>query len=313
MATSPACLNSTRPLLLTVATEVSLLLKTVRRVTSRTLPSANVAITESCCQRPGSVSTRGPGRISMDFSAGRSAGSSCKPSASQPRMDRAGTLLAAKRTAALVRHAAQGLLQHQAGVGVAAVGAAAEHVAGQLQVVGRGVEAAQAQLEAVLARRRAVAGAGVAAADVHGGDHVVAEADRLRLVEVLHRERRADRLAAGLDHQGAGPVLLRRQVAVGNVGEVGRLAGVFAERRQVAHRAVGVAARDDDLLVGAGAGQRDRLRLDQQGRGLADQGGALLADRSGPPHRRPRPSGRRRGRRAIGCGRDEENRVGGGT
>ncbi len=81
-----------------VATDVSLLLKTVSRVTSRTLPSANVPRTTSCCQRLGSVSRRGPGRIRIDFSAGRSAGSSCRPSASQPRTARAGMLLGAKRT-----------------------------------------------------------------------------------------------------------------------------------------------------------------------------------------------------------------------
>jgi hypothetical protein len=39
MATSPAPLNSTRPLTETSATEVSLLLKTDRRVTSRVVPS----------------------------------------------------------------------------------------------------------------------------------------------------------------------------------------------------------------------------------------------------------------------------------
>ena len=47
----------------------SLLLKTVRRVTSRTLPSAKCASTASCCQRAGSLRTREPGRTSIFLSA----------------------------------------------------------------------------------------------------------------------------------------------------------------------------------------------------------------------------------------------------
>ena len=259
-----------------VATDVSLLLNTVSRVTSRTLPSANVPRTTSCCQRLGSVSRRAPGRIRIDFSAGRSAGSSCRPSANQPRTARAGMLLGAKRTLPSCGTRPRRLLHHQAGVGAAAVSAAAENVAGELEVVGGGVEAAQAELEAVLARRRAVAGAGVAAADVQRRDHLAAERHRLRLVEVPDGQRGAGRLAAGLDDEGAGAVLPRRHEAGAGVGQVGGFTGEVAERRQVAHRAVGVAAGDDDLLIGTGSGERDRLRLDEQRRRLADEGGPLL-------------------------------------
>ena len=101
----------------------------------------------------------------------------------------AGTLLAGS-AAAFVGDAARAPLQDkQAGLGLLAIGAAAEHVARQLDVIGVGIVAAQAELEAVLAARGAVAGAGVAAADVEGGDHLVAEADGRRLVEVFDFDR----------------------------------------------------------------------------------------------------------------------------
>src|SRR5262249_54515089 len=102
-----------------------------------------------------------------------------------------------KALAAFVRNAAEGLFQDQAGFGVEPVGAAAEDVARQLEVVRRRVVAAQTQTEAVLAAGRAVASAHVAAADVEGGNELVAEADRLRFGEVLNRHRDAKRLAAG--------------------------------------------------------------------------------------------------------------------
>jgi len=74
-----------------------MLLKTVSLVTSRTLPSAKWASTASCCQRAGWWSRREPGTISICFSAGRSGGSSCNPSASQALKTCAGMLLGKKR------------------------------------------------------------------------------------------------------------------------------------------------------------------------------------------------------------------------
>ena len=82
-----------------------------------------------------------------------------------------------------VRHARQRLLPDQARFRIEPVGAAAEHVAGELSVVRRWIVAAKRQLEAVLTARRAVAGARVTAADIECRDHVVSEAKRLGLLK----------------------------------------------------------------------------------------------------------------------------------
>ena len=137
----------------------SLLLKTVRRVTSRTLPSAKWARTASCCQRAGACRTRGPGKTSSFVRAGRWAGSSRSPSVSQvahglSRRESAGP----ETLAALVRHPAQGLLIDQAGVR-SSRSCGGRALAGQLQVVGGGVVTAQAQLETAPAAGSAVTGA----------------------------------------------------------------------------------------------------------------------------------------------------------
>src|SRR5260370_20073603 len=84
---------------------------------------------------------------------------------------------------------AQGLQHDQARLGVLPVGAATEDVPRQLKVVSRRIVAAQAELEAVLARGRAVTGARVATADVESGDDLAAEAVRLRLVQSPHHDR----------------------------------------------------------------------------------------------------------------------------
>ena len=147
-----------------------------------------------------------------------------------------------------MRNPAKRLQKHQAGIRCETVGAAAEHVAGELEEVGGGVEPTQTELEAILAGGCAVAGAGIATADVHGGDDFTAEADRLWLVEVLDGERDASRLAAGRNDQGAGTVLLGHQVAA--LIQRGDVAfdAQDGEGRDIANGAVSVLAADDDLL-----------------------------------------------------------------
>ena len=119
------------------------------------------------------------------------------------------------------------------------LGAAAELVAGQLQVVGIGIEAAERQLEAVLAARRAVAGTAVATADVEGGDHVVAEADRRRLVEVAVLDRNPRDLGADLDGQrrlaGSGGDQIAPFV---RTSDLVRIDGDLGDRRQIADHKV---------------------------------------------------------------------------
>src|SRR5207302_1483925 len=102
----------------------------------------------------------------------------------------------------------------QAGLGRESVGTAAEDISGELEVVGRRIVASQAQAKAVFPARRAVAGALVAAADVHGRDQIVTEADRLRLVEALHRYRHARDLTACFDDQRRLAVLSGSDVTV---------------------------------------------------------------------------------------------------
>ena len=86
MATSPGRLNSTRPVGPTSPMSGSLLLKLVNRVTSRRLPSANVATTASCCDLAGEVRTRGPGVTSSETTGDRVGSSSFVPVVSQARI-----------------------------------------------------------------------------------------------------------------------------------------------------------------------------------------------------------------------------------
>ncbi|MFO0846099.1 MAG: hypothetical protein U0797_27580 [Gemmataceae bacterium] len=76
--------------MLTSATEVSLEVNTVSRVTSRTEPSENFASTDSCWKRPGASCTREPGSTSTPVRAGSFGSSSRSPSASQARTAWAG-------------------------------------------------------------------------------------------------------------------------------------------------------------------------------------------------------------------------------
>src|SRR5205823_5659916 len=89
---------------------------------------------------------------------------------------------------ALVGYPAEAFLQQEAREGVLFIGAAAPDVAGQLLVVLGRVEPAERQAEAVLAARGPMTGAGIAAADVQARDHVLAEADLLRLIELGYRD-----------------------------------------------------------------------------------------------------------------------------
>src|SRR5262249_2604744 len=70
-------------------------------------------------------------------------------------------------SASFVRHAAESLEEEQT-VGADTSGPSTELVAGELEEVGIRIVAAERELEAVLAVRRPVAGAAVAAADVEG-------------------------------------------------------------------------------------------------------------------------------------------------
>src|SRR5262249_9194254 len=151
------------------------------------------------------------------------------------------------------------------------VGPAAEDVARQLQEVGGRVVAAEAEAEAALAARRAVAGARVAPADGQGGDQVAAEAWVPGLVHFLDRDGNLRDLAARLDDDGGGAVFLRQDKATwGNFEDVVRLGHDVREGGQVAHRVIGVPAGDDDLLHRLGADEFDVAGLDDEFGGLAD-------------------------------------------
>ncbi len=108
--------------------------------------------------------------------------------------------------AASVGEAGGGLGQQQAAVGVARPGPAAEGVPGDGPVVGVGVEAQQGELEPVLARRLAVAGAGVAAETREDGLNVALEGGlrrrsrRRRGLPARWSSRRARRRCARFPH-----------------------------------------------------------------------------------------------------------------
>ncbi len=104
-----------------------------------------------------------------------------------------------KALAPLVWHAAQRLLQDQTLCGVVAIGAAAHHVASQLQIVGRRVKPAQAELEARFAAGCAMAGARVATTHVERGHDFIAKADQVRFIHVGDFDRRLGGLASHLD------------------------------------------------------------------------------------------------------------------
>ena len=156
---------------------------------------------------------------------------------------------------------------------------------GQEVLVGQ--VAAQAEAEAPLAGRRAVAGPRVAAGLAEGRDHVAAEADRRRLVHPLDLDRpcltsidpcRATIVAVPLP---LGTTCPRAET----VGDRGIEAGPGQDPGQVADRAVGIPARDDQSAAWPTA---DRSAADSPGRSRPRS-----ASRSPPdlPHpRRPRLS-----------------------
>src|SRR5262249_16011160 len=150
------------------------------------------------------------------------------------------------------------------------VGAAAEDVARQLKVVGYRIVTAQTELETVLAAGRAVAGALVATADVQDADQLVAEPYLFRFFAILSGDRSAGRLGTRFDGQGPRAVLRGKDETALGEDDDGIGADV-AQGREVAQRAVGIAAGDDKLLHGARPAQRQGRRLDDKGRRLADQ------------------------------------------
>ena len=82
-----------------------------------------------------------------------------------------------------VRDQPETFLQYEARLRIEAVGAAARGSMSQLEVIGSRVVTAQTQFESTPAAGYAVTCARVAAGDVQGRDELLAEADRLRLVE----------------------------------------------------------------------------------------------------------------------------------
>ena len=131
----------------------------------------------------GSLRTRLPGSTSTFFTSAAVGGSSCEPSAIQAQHG-AGRQRArgGKRTPPSWATRPSALSSTRLASGSLLIGAPAEHVVRQLHVIGGGIVAAQAELEAVLAAGRAVAGTLIAAADVERGDHLIAEADRLQAI-----------------------------------------------------------------------------------------------------------------------------------
>src|SRR5262249_29471292 len=91
------------------------------------------------------------------------------------------------------------------------------------------------------------------------------ETDRARLVVLLHRDRDARELPAGVQEQGGGAVLPRYQEAVRVEGDHAAVfEGHLAEGRQVAFGPVRVLAGDDELLHGPRPDQVDGGGLDDQ-------------------------------------------------
>ena len=167
--------------------------------------------------------------------------------------------------AAFVRHSAERLLVDEAPFRVQAIGPAAENVSRELRVVGGGVITSQAESEAVLAARSAVASAGIAAAYVERADHLMAKTDRLRSIEVLDRDRHARRLSGRLDDEHGGSILLRLHETTGPYRRKRRRVHTeLAEGGQITNGPVRVGARNDDLLARFRSYQRYGGRLDNQ-------------------------------------------------
>ena len=101
--------------------------------------------------------------------------------------------------AAGVLHRADRLLQQRAVGGDGQVDAPADHLAGQAVMVALGIEAEERDPEAVLAARRAVATAGVAAGPHEHRHHVEPEAERGLNRGLGDLDRHRERLAAERD------------------------------------------------------------------------------------------------------------------
>ena len=182
--------------------------------------------------------------------------------------------------AALMRHLAQSLHVDQTGLWPLAIRAAAEDVARQRQIIGRGIVAAQAQFETVLAAGCPVAGARVATAHVHGGNELMAKTDQGDLFHQLHLDRHRHRLTASLDDQRGGAVVERRQEPIFIEGsDAGFCQGQVAEVRQIADATVCVTAGDHNLGSGPRTVEHNGTGLHAQADGSANNLGRGWRDR----------------------------------
>src|SRR5262249_19071594 len=151
---------------------------------------------------------------------------------------------------------AERFAQDQAGVGFDRAHPPPQQVVRQLPVVGLGIVAAQAQIEAPPAVRRAVAGARVAAADGHRPPDVLPKVDGPRRTHA-DRHLYVRREPRRLDDQRALALAPRGDETGGDVYQVaGADDGLGGE---VAHRAVRVRAADDELSPIERPGQLDAL------------------------------------------------------
>ena len=268
--------NSTAKKGSTLATFSSLLLRTVSRLHVAGRAVGEPAMTRSWSRRTGACSGRGPGPTRCAASLGRSAGSSDPPPGDPVADQRQSELFGAEPLAPFMRDHAAALLHDQAGFGVARVGPPAGGVASQIEVVGRQVEPWGAEPEAVLARGRAVAGAGVAARGVHGGDDLAAEADRVGTIEPGDRHGHAhsrppSRIASvvrpsafGVASAAARPRRRRGRRPRSRRGASGRVSGP----RRV--------ARDEELSGVPAAGQCGVPRGRRQALGCSDGPGLVV-------------------------------------
>ena len=244
------------------------------------------------------------GRLREDLDAGDlgDAGGVVLGPSGDPFQD--GTVVGGIRLVELVARVgdgADGLLDQRAFLGDGEVDPAADHLAGQADVVAGGVHAEEREAETVLAARGAVATARVATAAEEDRHDVEAEGDRAILDAVLDGDGHPGRQAAeGRDDLGRAGVGDRAKHVAGERRHL--RVGDFdvGESCDVARGGI-LEGREDDEPVGVAAGLephlgRENLEFLHRGE-LAEQLGlgvlnALLATRDERDARRPRSSGR---------------------
>src|SRR5438876_1164100 len=106
----------------------------------------------------------------------------------------------------------EGLLQDQALVRVRAIGTSTENLMRQLLVVGGRIEPAQAQAKSILAAWSSVAGAHIAATDIHRRDDLATKADSLAACTPFDNDRHVDGARARGDFQTCPSIPFRANV-----------------------------------------------------------------------------------------------------